>query len=117
MIRYTLCAEHKRLGLNSSDRPSRTCRLPNLNIWGAKYTLVWIIYPILRRRYESESTSYPEGICSLDEWKDIQRKILYSFEWTLINESHLHDETKFMPNCNISEGFELFGKYFSELLD
>lgn len=96
----------------------------NYDLWNVDITLAIIIHPILIK-YKNGLNSYPSDLETIDEWKLILDKMIYSFGQLIVEEN---DEPKDYKVDGwkdrqkvywekVQEGFNLFGKYYMNLWD
>ena len=88
------------------------------DLWGLDYFLAKIIIRPLKRFRKLNKTGYPAELKSMDEWRKILDKMIWSFEYSLrgelTNDTVSQDEYEKLFKKE-QEGFELFGKYFRDL--
>lgn len=82
-------------------------------LWNLDHTIASFVCPRLKRFIELGPITYPANFQSYEEWIEVLKKMLYSFERTL-------DENykTFSEDYNkVQEGLELFGRYFQSIWD
>jgi hypothetical protein len=86
----------------------------NTETWGLYSVIAEFVLPRLKR-FKEITICYPMDL-TMDKWRAILDKMIFSFDWILTN-----DELKLNQNqLNIGykkcdEGIELFSKYFRDL--
>lgn len=80
-------------------------------IWNLDITVSKFLLPRLKK-FKKTTISYPSKLNSIEEWRGILDKIIFSLE-SNITESYVENGSY----KEVQEGFNLLGKYFMNLWD
>lgn len=85
---------------------------PIEDVWGTYHKLAHDIVQRLEAFKAIEKHGPPEDIKDMRQWNNVIRKMIDAFELMKYNSAYTDEENK-----TISEGLELFCKYFRNLWD
>lgn len=84
--------------------------------WNVDVTLSYVIVPLLTKLKET-THSYPSNLGSMDEWHEILDEMIWAFTYKRDNFDAIGSEDFVVIQERMSNGFQLFGKYFESLWD